>query len=74
MEHVMRSAPANGRVDPVPRRRGHEDIEAPSAVMPLLERRILDLDVAEGGKPLASERARIPCLEFCPWQITLCRR
>ena len=35
MEHVMRSAPANGRVDPVPRRRGHQDIEAPSAVVPL---------------------------------------
>jgi hypothetical protein len=40
----------------VPRRSGHEDIEAPSTVVPLLERRIPDLDVAEGGKPLASER------------------
>jgi hypothetical protein len=28
----MRSAPANGRVDPVPRRRGHDDIEAAPAV------------------------------------------
>src|SRR6266700_2761183 len=56
MEQVMRPAPANGRVDPVPRRRGHQDIEAPSAAVPLLERRILDLDVAEGGEPLASQR------------------
>src|SRR6266581_1318429 len=56
MEHVMRSAPADGRVDPVPRRRGYQDIKAPSAIVPLLERRILDPDVAEGGEPLASER------------------
>jgi len=54
----MRPAPANGRVDPMPRRRGHEDIEAPPAVVPLLERRILDRDVAEGGEPLASERGQ----------------
>jgi hypothetical protein len=31
LEHIMRSAPADRRVDPVPRRRGHEDIEAPAA-------------------------------------------
>jgi hypothetical protein len=52
----MRPAPANGRVNPGPRRRGHEDIEAPSAVIPLLERRILDQDVADGGEPLTRER------------------
>jgi len=39
----------------VPRRRGHEDIEASAAVIPLLKRRRLDFDVAEGGDPLASE-------------------
>jgi hypothetical protein len=41
----------------VPRRRGRKDIEAAPAVSPLLERRILDLNVAEGGEPLASEAA-----------------
>jgi hypothetical protein len=52
----MCPAPANGRVDPVPRRCGHEDIEAAPAVVPFLEHRILDFNVAEGGEPLASER------------------
>jgi hypothetical protein len=32
MEHVVRSLPANRRVNPVPRRRSHEDIEASTAV------------------------------------------
>jgi len=40
----------------VPRRRGDKNIEAPSAVVPRLERRILDLDVAEGAEPLAGQR------------------
>ena len=56
MEHLMRPAPADGRVDPVPRRCGDQDIEAPSAVVPLLERRILDPGVGESGEPLASDR------------------
>jgi hypothetical protein len=54
-EQVVRSRPANRRVDPVPRRRGHQDIEASTAVVPLLEARRLDGDVAEGGGPLAGE-------------------
>jgi hypothetical protein len=37
----------------VPRRRGHENIEAAAAVVPFLEPRRLDFDVAEGGEPLA---------------------
>src|SRR5258708_26152094 len=41
MENVMRSAPANGPVDPVPRPCGPEDIEPPSPLVPLLERAIL---------------------------------
>src|SRR5215216_5607882 len=40
-EHVVRSPPANRGVDPVPRRRRDEDIEAPTTVVPLLERRRL---------------------------------
>jgi len=55
-EHLVRSLPGNRRVDPMPRRCSHEDIEASTAVVPLLERRRLDVDVAEGGEPLASER------------------
>ena len=55
-QHVVRSPPADRRVDPVPRRRGHEDVEAPAAVVPLLERRRLDLDVREAGEPPAGER------------------
>jgi hypothetical protein len=47
----------------MPRRRGHEDIEACTAVVPLLKRRRFDGDVAEGGELLASEcghfRARL---------------
>lgn len=61
MEHVVRSLPANRRVNPVPRRRSHEDIEASTAVVLLLKRRRLDFDVAEGSDPVASE-----CGHVCP--------
>jgi hypothetical protein len=37
----------------VPRRRGDQQVEAPTAVVPLLERRPLDADIAEGGDPSA---------------------
>jgi hypothetical protein len=65
MEHVMRPAPAGGRVDPVPRRRGHQDIEAPAAVVLLLERRRPGLDVAERGEPLAARRTGPPNIAAC---------
>jgi hypothetical protein len=55
-EHVVCSLPANRRIDPVPRRRSHEDIEARAVVVPLLKPRRLDFDVAEGSEPSASER------------------
>ena len=48
--------PADRRVDPVPRRRGREHVEASTRVVPLLERRRLNVDVAEGSEPLASKR------------------
>lgn len=56
MEHLARSSPADRRVDPVPGRRSYEDIEPPTAVVPLFERRRLDLDVRECVEPLAGER------------------
>jgi hypothetical protein len=62
-EHVVRSPPADRRVDPVPRRRRDEDIEASTTVVPLLERRRLDVDVGEAADSMAGEcghlRARL---------------
>jgi hypothetical protein len=55
-EHGVRPPPADGRIDPVPRRRRHERVEAPAAVVPLLERGFLDADVAEGLDPATGER------------------
>jgi hypothetical protein len=54
-EHVVRSPPADRRVDPVPRRRRDEDIEASTTVVPLLERRRLDVDVGEAADSMAGE-------------------
>ena len=59
MKQIARPRPADRRVHPVPRRRGDEDVEAPTAIVPLLEPRRLDRDVAEGGEPLAGERGRL---------------
>lgn len=39
-EHVVRALPADRRIDPMPRHRSHQDIEVPTAVVPLLERRL----------------------------------
>jgi hypothetical protein len=61
-KHVVRSLPADRRVDPMPRRGGHEGIEVSAAVVPLLERRRLDFDVVEGGDPPASEYGHL-----CAW-------
>jgi hypothetical protein len=51
-----RTLPPDRRVDPVPRRCSNEHIEAAAAVVPVLERRGLDIDVAEACDPLASGR------------------
>ena len=54
-QSTVRSAPAVGRIDPMPRRRGDLDIEAAIKVVPRFERRILELDVGEGRQPLAGD-------------------
>ena len=51
----MRPLPADRWVDPVPRRGSHQDVESPTAVVPLLERRRFDLHVQEGREPLAGK-------------------
>jgi hypothetical protein len=38
----------------VPRRRGHEDVEAPTAVVPVLERRDLDMRYVESRRRATS--------------------
>src|SRR5690606_31672643 len=45
--------------DPMPCGRGHDDVVASTAVVPVLKRRSLDRDVAEGGEPLASDSGHI---------------
>lgn len=52
---AMSAWPADRGIDPVPRFRGNEEVEAPTLVVPLLEGRRLDLDVLEAFHSLAGE-------------------
>jgi hypothetical protein len=67
----MRSPPANRRVDPVPRRRSHEDIEASTAVVPLLERRRLDVDVSTSTSRKAASRRRASAAMSAPGSMAV---
>ena len=55
-EDVVRTAPADRRIDPVPRRRRDQQVEAAAAIVPPLERRLLDGDAGRTGEPLAGDR------------------
>ena len=55
-DKLVRAPPADLRIDPMPRRRGDESIEPASPVVPLLERRYLDLHVGKLRQPLACNR------------------
>jgi hypothetical protein len=57
-QYVTSSRPTGSRLDPVPRRRRDQDVEAPPAVVPFFERRLLDGDVAKGRKPAPSQHIR----------------
>src|SRR3954447_25750214 len=55
LEHVMGSPPSNRRGDPMPRGGGQEQVKATTAVIPLLERRLLDLNAAHGLEATARD-------------------
>ena len=54
-QHVVGSTPSDRRVDPVPGRCRHHSVEAAPPVVPGVERRAFDVDVAEVGQSASCE-------------------